>query len=74
MTLFAFSLGVVLGAVGSALSIAVFVILEHGEDPLDSEEEYVDNTPTEQTTLHKGVTCNYKMPSTSLTKNSKSGV
>ena len=46
MTWLTFSLGVVFGAVGSALSIAVFVILGHGEDPLDSEEEYVDNTPT----------------------------
>ncbi len=48
MTWLAFSLGVVFGAVGSTLSIAVFVILDHGEDPLDGEEEYVDNTPTFQ--------------------------
>lgn len=45
MTFLAFTFGVVIGAIGVYLWL-VAVALEDDEDPLDSEAEYVDNTPT----------------------------
>lgn len=45
MTFLAFTFGVVVGVLGACLWL-VSIALNDNEDPLDSEEEYVDNTPT----------------------------
>ena len=45
MTWFAFPLGVVLGISGTCLWL-VLIDLNGDEDALDSEAEYMDNTPT----------------------------
>ena len=47
MTWFAFSLGVVLGILGNCIWL-LLIDLNDDEDTLDSEAEYVDNTPTFQ--------------------------
>jgi hypothetical protein len=45
MTWLAFTLGVVLGVIGTLLWLVLIDLMDN-EDPLDSEAEYVDNTPT----------------------------
>lgn len=45
MTWLAFSIGVVLGVLGTCIWL-LLIDLREEEDPLDSEAEYVDNTPT----------------------------
>ena len=45
MTWLAFTLGLVIGVLGACLWL-MLIALKDDEDPLDSEEEYVDNTPT----------------------------
>lgn len=45
MTFLAFTFGVVVVVLGACLWL-VLLALNDNEDPLDSEEEYIDNTPT----------------------------
>ena len=45
MTFLAFTFGAVVGVLGACLWL-VLIALNDNEDPLDSEAEYVDNTPT----------------------------
>ena len=47
MTWLAFSIGVVLGVLGTCIW-SVLIDLRDDKDVLDSEAEYVDNTPTFQ--------------------------
>ncbi len=45
MTWLAFTLGLIIGGLGTLLWIFIFSLYDD-EDILDSEAEYVDNTPT----------------------------
>lgn len=47
MTWFAFTFGLVIGSLGTLMWIFVFSWYDD-ENDLDSEDEYVDNTPTFQ--------------------------